>query len=260
MTGTGPTRSSSPERQPAPVTGSAGTGEDARRAAAEATAAVGEQDPADGDPADGDRADGDPADGDPADGDPAVPVAPAAPPALARAAKLNAGNMLRSMLPLVVICLVLVGWAAWRQTPDDPVLEVDPSSTVELAAARAAYPLEVPTGLPEGYRPTSARTDAGQAADGDPVTLEIGYYTPGEEYAGFAIGDDPRAEALATVLDGGDEEASTRIAGDAWERLTTERGETALVRRSGDVTVVVTGSASDEELAEVAAAVQPYEG
>jgi Protein of unknown function (DUF4245) len=246
MTGTGPTRSSAPEGQPTSVAGSGGKGEDARRAAGETTAAVGQQEPA------RDRADGDPVDGDSG--------APARSPALARAARLNAGNMLRSMLPLVVICLVLVGWAAWRQTPDDPILEVDPTSTVQLAAARAAYPLEVPAGLPEGYRPTSARTDAGRAADGDPVTLQIGYYTPGEEYAGFAIGDDPRAEALATVLEGADEQGSARIGGDTWDRLTTERGETALVRRSDDVTVVVTGSASDEELAAVAAAVQPYAG
>ena len=68
---------------------------------------------------------------------------------------------------------------------------VDPSSTVQLAAARAGYQVLVPTGLDEGYLPTSARTDAGNAAEGDPVTLQIGYLTPSEEFAGFVVSDDP---------------------------------------------------------------------
>ncbi|MFP5371848.1 MAG: DUF4245 family protein, partial [Actinomycetes bacterium] len=41
---------------------------------------------------------------------------------------------------------------------------------------------------------------------------------------------------------------------------TTERDETALTRDSDGVTVVVTGSASDDELEEVAAAIRPYSG
>ena len=48
---------------------------------------------------------------------------PSRSPAMARAAKLNAANMARSLLPLVVICLLIAGWAALRQNPDDPVLD-----------------------------------------------------------------------------------------------------------------------------------------
>src|SRR3954462_5515015 len=104
----------------------------------------------------------------------AGPVAADAPPqssAIERAKRLSMANMLRSLLPLVVIVLVIVGWTAFRQSPDvDPVKPIDPSSTVQLAANRAGYPLLVPTDLPHGYVPTSARTDAGNAEKGDPVT------------------------------------------------------------------------------------------
>jgi hypothetical protein len=131
----------------------------------------------------------------------AVPEPPRS-PAMARAAKLNAANMARSLLPLVLICLLIAGWAALRQNPDDPVLEVDPASSVRTSAERADYQLLVPTGLPDGYRPTSARTDAGGATDGEPVTLEIGWLTPEEEFAGFVISDDPGADPLRRVLDG----------------------------------------------------------
>ena len=195
----------------------------------------------------------------PHDQEDAVP-APAVDPALERANRLNAANMLRSMLPLVLICLVIVWWTTLRQSSDVGVRTVDPSSTVQLAAVRADYPLLVPTGLDGDYRVTSARTDAGNAGAGDPVTLEIGFLTPAEEYAGFVVSDDPRGEPVATVLDGAQEQDTVEIGGHTWTRSITEKDETALFRETDGVTVVVTGSAKDEELETVAAAVQPYDG
>ncbi len=179
---------------------------------------------------------------------------------MARAAKLNAANMARSMLPLVIICLLLVGWAALRQPTADPVRTVDPTSSVRVSAERAGYALVVPEGLGEGYRPTSARTDAGAAEEGDPVTLEIGFVTPEEEFAGFVISDDADAAPLGAVLDGAEQGGTVEAGGRSWTRLTTARGETALTREAGGATVVVFGSASIEELTEVAASVQPYRG
>ena len=187
---------------------------------------------------------------------------PAAPPspAIARASRMNAANMLRSLLPLVVICLVIVGWTTLRQSGDAGVRTVDPSTTVQLAVARASYPVLAPDGLDEDFLTTSARTDAGNAGEGDPVTLEIGYLTPSEEFAGFVVSDDGRAAPLAAVLDGAVEEGSVDIGGDTWTRSTTERDETALSREVDGATVVVFGSATDDELETVAAAVEPYNG
>ena len=186
--------------------------------------------------------------------------APVVDPAIQRANRLSAANMIRSILPLVLICLALVWWQSVQQSVDERVQTVDPSSTVQLAAARAGYPLLLPTGLGEDYLVTSARTDAGNAGEGDPVTLEIGYLTPSQEYAGFFVSDDPRADPLRAVLDGSEEQGTVDVAGESWTRSTTERDETALTRESGGITVVVTGSASDDELAEVAAAIRPYSG
>ena len=189
---------------------------------------------------------------------PAEAPLPAVSPAMERASRLSFANMVRSLLPLVVICLVVVAWTAFRQSGDVGVRTVDPSSTVQLAAARAGYQVLVPTGLDERYLPTSARTDAGNAAEGDPVTLEIGYVTPAEEFAGFVVSDDRRADPVATVLDDATEGGTVDVAGRPWTRSTTERGETALSREDGGVIVVVSGSADEDELADVAAAVAPY--
>ena len=179
-------------------------------------------------------------------------------PAIERANRLNAANMLRSLLPLVVICLLIVGWQAFRSSGDVGVRTVDPSSTVQLAAARASYELQVPTGLDEGYRSTSARTDAGAAEPGDPVTLEIGYLTPEEEFAGFVVSDDRAADPVTAALDGAEEQGTVDLGGNRWTRSTTVKGETALSREVEGATVVVTGSASDDELETVAESVQPY--
>jgi hypothetical protein len=191
---------------------------------------------------------------------PAEQPAPTVSPAIARANRLSAANMVRSLLPLVVICLLLVGWQAFRSGPDVGVRTVDPSSTVQLAAARAGYEVLVPTGLDEDYRSTSARTDAGDAREGDPVTLEIGYLTPSEEFAGFVVSDDRGADPVAAVLDGAQDRGTVDVGGESWTRSTTADGETALTREADGVTVLVTGSAPDEELRTVAESVRPYSG
>jgi len=184
---------------------------------------------------------------------------PAQNPAVQRAARMNAANMVRSLLPLVLICLVIVWWTSFRQSADvQPVRTVDPTSSIDLAAARASYPILVPQHLGKGYRPTSARTDAGGASQGDPVTLEIGYVTPSDEFAGFVVSDDRRADPVAAVLDGAEEKGSVDVDGRAWTRSTTQKGETVLSLEDGGVIVTVSGSASEKELETVAAAVAPY--
>jgi hypothetical protein len=193
------------------------------------------------------------------------PVATAAPPATDRSARFAFANMLRSLLPLVVIVLAVVAWTTFRQTSDvDPVKPAENlESTVALAANRASYPLLVPTDLPDGYVATSARTDAGDAGEGEPVTLQIGYVTPADEFAGFVVSDDPRADAVTALLGDATEAGSVEIAGQTWTRSTRlhERDtETVLSRESDGVTVVVSGSASDEELGTVAGALAPYPG
>ncbi len=177
-----------------------------------------------------------------------------------RAAKFTASNMVRSLLPLTVIVLALVGLVALRQNSADPVRTVDTSGGIQLASARAGYPLLVPQDLPEDWRATSIRTDAGAATEaGDPVTLAIGWVTPGEEFAGYVIGDDPRADDLDAVLSGAEEAGTVQIGGRGWVELTTAREETAYRLDAGaGVVAVVTGSASDDELRTLAAAVAPY--
>lgn len=185
-------------------------------------------------------------------------------PATDRRARFTYANMLRSLAPLVLIVLAVVWWTSFRQGADvQPVKPIDPSSTIQLAAARAGYPLVVPAGLPDGYRPTSARTDAGSAGNGAPVTLQIGYVTPSDQFAGFVVSDDPRAEAVTAVLGDARQQGTVQVGGETWTRSTRPHGkseDTVLSRSSDGVVVVVSGSASEQELETVAGSVRPYSG
>jgi hypothetical protein len=187
---------------------------------------------------------------------PESPLPP--PPAVDRMQRFTAANMIRSLLPLVLVCLAIVGITALRQNPSDPVREVDTTSAERAVAQLAGYQLLVPRGLPHDWRPTSVHTDAGRVSAGDPVTLQIGWYTPAKEFAEYVVSDDQHASALTSVLAQAAKDGSQQVGGQTWQRLTTERGETALTRSEGPATLVVTGSASDAELATLAGSLQPY--
>jgi hypothetical protein len=179
-------------------------------------------------------------------------------PAEVRALKFTARNMVWSLLPLTVLIVVMVWWTQLRQ-PDEAVRPVQIDSSVFLASERAAYPLLVPQDLSPGWQPTSVRTDAGAADEpGDPVTLQIGWYTPDGQYAGYVVSDDAEVDALTDVLDDATTDGAAQVDGVPWQRLTTQRGETALTRTEGTATLLVTGSASEEELETLAGAVAPY--
>ena len=187
-----------------------------------------------------------------------VPTEPPAPPAVDRLQKFTAANMIRSLLPLVLGCLLVVGITALRQDPQDPVREVDPSSAERAVSELASYPLLVPRGLSDDWRPTSVRTNAGSASAGDPVSLQIGWLTPAQEFAEYVVSDDARATAITDVLRDATDAGTQQVGGESWQRLTTQRGETALTRTEGTATLVVTGSASEDELETLAGSLQPY--
>ena len=61
-------------------------------------------------------------------------------------------------------------------------------------------------------------------------------------------------------MDGAREQGTVEIGGETWTRSITEKDETALSREADGPSAAVTGSARDEELETVAAAVEPYAG
>ncbi|MBA2553716.1 MAG: DUF4245 domain-containing protein [Geodermatophilaceae bacterium] len=163
-------------------------------------------------------------------------------------------DLLRSLLPLVVLILVM----AWLYRPSDPapVTEIDPGPAVNYAATIADFDVLAASELPSGWLPTSARVDPDTA--GGPVGVTVGYVTPAGNFAQVVHSSVPAAQLLVDVL--GEGYTDIDIDADGWRRFETGKGEQALVLSSGDSTVVVTGSADLEELRVLAAALRPVSG
>lgn len=172
-----------------------------------------------------------------------------------RLGKLTAANMLRSMLPLVVMVLALAYFCSPQD--QDPVTEIDPSNSIRYAASLAEVDLPVPE-LEDTWCPTSV--DVAVPADGQPgpVTLTIGYVTPTEEFARYVVSTDPTSELIDDLAHDAETVGRLTIANQSWTMLITSRGEMLYLRATGELRLVVTGSASEDELRTLAESLVPY--
>jgi hypothetical protein len=151
------------------------------------------------------------------------------------------------LISLVVVfaAIAAILIITWRPTPD-PVREIDPTPTLELARSQAAYPVVYPASLDPAWRPTSARWEA--TAESMPLPAwQVGFVTPEGDYAqlGQSATDNP-AYIAGQV-------GQARPAGE-WSGWQTYEGveQRALVRVEDGVTIVVSGTAPWETLQKLA--------
>jgi hypothetical protein len=162
-------------------------------------------------------------------------------------------DMVRSLVPLVVVILVIV----WLSSPDDvdPVRDVDPGPTLAYAATVANFDVLAARRLPDGWRATSARVDPPAAQEGDAVTVTVGYVTPSEEFAEVVQGSGAEGQLLVDVL--GEEYTASDVSVDGWRVAETAGGELALLHVADGSNVIVTGSADEIELRVLADSLRP---
>jgi hypothetical protein len=186
------------------------------------------------------------------------PTAPPVPPARSRASQ-ALGDMGRSLglMAIVVAALLLLGPARTLVFPDDAEWQpVDYSSALrgfETITGNAPF---VPRGLPEGWRANAGRVSA---QDGGAALLHVGWAVSDDRFAGLDefTGDwpDPLLEQLG--VERVTTPPTTDVAGRTWSLLTSARGEPVLFRRTGDVTLVVSGDAGMAELRRLAGSLRP---
>lgn len=157
-------------------------------------------------------------------------------------------DMAFSLLVLLVPIALLLLVYRFVLDGDDPVA-VDPAPTIATARAAGVFPISEPTGLPEDWTPVSAiwqEVDGGRA-------LRLGYVTPDGGGVQVVETNAPVEAFLPVELS---ETAQPRgpvdVAGTAWQSYTARPGERALVLLEPDRTVYVIGSATDEELRQLA--------
>jgi hypothetical protein len=159
-------------------------------------------------------------------------------------------GLLWSLVPVLVLILLLV-W--WQRGDARPVPTVDPAPDIAYAKRISPTPLPVPGSLPAGWRPTSSRVEAPSGEGRSPVTLSIGYLTPGERFAQLVISDRPVGRVIQDAAPGA---TADGVAPAGFDRYRTARGEPALVSQRGVVTILVTGDAAIEDLVRLATSVR----
>ncbi|MFB7912605.1 DUF4245 domain-containing protein [Streptomyces sp. NPDC056061] len=133
----------------------------------------------------------------------------------------------------------------------NPVEAID--YRVELLTARRAapYPIVAPDGLAKEWKPTSVRyeSEAGNS-------WHLGFLDPEGKYVAVEQSTSQAKKYVTEVSqDAKDTGRTQQVAGEAWQHWKGDKYD-ALVRHGKDVTTVVTGSASTERLAEMAAALK----
>lgn len=133
---------------------------------------------------------------------------------------------------------------------------VDVVGTAAGAASAATFHIDVPTGLPDGWQATSVRWYS--TTDGI-MTWHVGYETPDVQYAALEQASDVTHDWVVTSTEGGVLTGTQQVAGATWEQLLHKnRLQRTLMLTTGNVTTLVTGTASWAELGTLAASLEPY--
>ncbi|MEU3464891.1 DUF4245 domain-containing protein [Streptomyces sp. NPDC006733] len=162
-------------------------------------------------------------------------------------------DLLLSMAVLGVVVAVIYVFIP-HDTKADPVVPIGFETELSQARRDAPFPVAAPEGLGKDWRATTVTYDG---KDAKAVEWHLGFVDPQDEYAAVEQGNGPSAKFIAekskrAVRDG---KRTVDVAGVPWDRYAGPKYN-ALVRVEKGVTTMVTGTAPDEELAELAAALK----
>ncbi len=157
-------------------------------------------------------------------------------------------SLWRALIPLLVIVGLLVAFSWPHGQRSDGIHLIDPSGPI-TAARQSGLDVLVPTGLGVRWRPTS--TEFVASGPSGAATFRIGYVSPSDRYAElYESADAPEAVAAQygpLVSDG-----SAVVGGVSWPQYQTSAGHRLLRHTVAKVTVIITGSAPQSELVELA--------
>ncbi|MFI1969126.1 hypothetical protein BLA24_26130 [Streptomyces cinnamoneus] len=140
-----------------------------------------------------------------------------------------------------------------HDTGNDPVRTVNYRVELDTARRAAPYAVAAPEGLGEGWRATSV-SYAPSGKQGS--AWHLGFLDPQREYVAIEQSDASPRGFIDDVSQRAEKTGETRKVGDVtWDRYEGPRYD-ALVREEHGVTTVVTGTASEERLMEMAAALK----
>jgi len=158
----------------------------------------------------------------------------------------STGDMVRSLVVILIPVIAITYF--FTRTPDGPTIRpLDWTPVLAQAREQAPYPVLAPRAVPETWRATKVTwVPQGRAyLNGDPSPRnlwELGFLDADDTYVELVQGD---LEARTLVDDktrDGLPDGTSDVAGETWERRTSEDERTrSLVRTTEGVTAVVVG-------------------
>jgi hypothetical protein len=187
--------------------------------------------------------------------DPATPPGPTpVSPAVYKRLTTGLGGFAMAMLA----CLALVGVIVLitPRSQKEVLPTVDYIQHARVLRAAAPYSVYVPEGLPARWRPTSSRVTGTQGKE--PVAWHLGFVTPSDQYAALEQSDERPEVFVARMTNRNQRVGAQQVAGASWDQYFREdKKQRSLVRRLPGVTLVVTGTATYDELAVLAGSLRP---
>jgi hypothetical protein len=160
----------------------------------------------------------------------------------------------------MLACLGVVGVVMLITPRRNPgaMPRVDYRGDLSGLEAIAPYSVYTPEGLTPQWYPTSSRLTG--KANG-PVAWHLGFYTPQKQYAALEESNEQPSGPggfVDRMTSQGHPDGSAQVAGATWEKtFRKDKKQRSLVRRLNGLTLVVTGTASYDELAVLASSLKP---
>lgn len=166
----------------------------------------------------------------------------------------SVANMLRSLLVIAAIMSLFV-LVFPRLQPQDPDINV--AETASQIEQSTGWDVAAPVGLPQTWVPLRAHYQR----TADLMTWQAGFKTPAGDYAAFSQTLDATDSWVEQLVVRSPRIDPVEVAGESWDRYDRNDGKVqrSLVQRGqpGELSTVVTGTASWEELEQLAASLQP---
>ena len=168
----------------------------------------------------------------------------------------SVANMLRSLLVIGALVALLIAIVPRVNTVSQPPVDVAAAS-VEIAK-ESGLPIERPEDLPDGWKASSVRYV--RSTDGV-MTWHAGYTAPSGNYVALEQAANATEGWIAAQVNRARDTGERQVAGKTWTAYV--RGvkiQNSLVNRpasADQLTTIITGTGTFEELAEFAEALKP---
>lgn len=160
-------------------------------------------------------------------------------------------DMALSLAVLLVPILLVFGFYQVFLGGNDPVA-IDPEPAYQQARADGGFPVAEPAGLDADWVPVRATY---RPAGPDGPTLRVGYVTPDGGAIQVVQSARPAPDLLVAELTStAQPQGSVEVGATTWQWYAARPGERAMVWLAQEHSVLVVGTASDDELTAMAAA------